>query len=180
MLLGIALFLAANPLEAGPPDPSAIVRPCSPLSAEQFGGAVDSIMSDPDRVRAMNPAGDLLWAWRNRCPISDRRSREAIARSAARLLERGELRTNAAWILYQLGDDAQVVRSKIHSALQNQEWLIAETYRLQGYMIGAAPSTRDSLKCLDLTLRGWDPSDELCHHLRSFNEWQLKPKSELD
>lgn len=175
MLIAFALMTVV-----AAPDPTAIVQPCSPLSADQFDAAVSSIMDDPNRVRAMEPAGDLLWNWRNRCPITDRSSRLRIAQAAARLLDRAELRSQAAWVLYQLGSDARIVRDKIHWARRDQERRVAAIYRFGDGNFGPAPSTRDALQCLDETLRGRHPTDKVCASFQRFDEWQRKPKSELE
>jgi len=162
------------------PDPTVIVQPCTPLSADQFSAAVSSIMDDQNRIRAMEPAGDLLWNWRNRCPITDKSSRLRIAKEAARLLDRAELRSQAAWILYQLGGDARGVRDKIHWALRDQQGRVTALYRHGDGNFGPAPGTRDALRCLDETLRGRHPTKKVCWALQSFDEWQRKPKSELE
>jgi len=150
---------------------------CEVVTSHSVNDTVELVFAEPNKVTGLERVGDLVGAWISRCPIADRAERQTISRSVSRLLVRPELRSHAAIILYQLGEDAAVSRVAIHSAYLQEKRAFTERSR-DGFGIRAGSEVRDSLRCLDLRLRGARPSLALCRFLESFPNPERKMTTE--
>ena len=151
---------------------------CELVTAKSVRAAVDKSLADTDPNKGMQRVGELIGLWFDRCPLTNRKDREDISRSVSRLLVRPELRSYAAIMLYQLGRDAVVGRSAVHAAYLDHRRRLRKLAQSQPYVIGPAPQTIKSLKCLDERLRSRSPGRKLCPYLDRFTNPERPTKDE--
>ena len=150
---------------------------CETVSSRQVRLIVEQSLAEENRTKGWEKVGGLAGSWLNRCPITDRAERRSISREVSRLLVRPNLRPQAIIILYQLGKDAAVSRSAIHSAYLDEKRRMLRIERGPEPIIGTGYEVRDGLRCLDIRLRGGTPSKRLCWYPLEFPDPE-KPTSE--